>query len=231
MTLEAVLASLHLLAILTLVVFLSSQAALCRIEWMNAAVVERLARLDLIYGMAAVAVLGSGLARVFWGIKGASWYATQPMLHIKVTLFVVMALLSIAPTLAFRRWRRNLRASGALPGAAEVAVMGFSRKENAPMRVASTAVSMVACPLIMMTGMVSKPLLDHSLSKVTPSVSGIQMSSSTRSYPPALRAARAWVAFSARSTLCPSSLRISDSKSRMPCSSSTTKMFAMYEVP
>ena len=121
MTLEAVLASLHLLAILTLVVFLSSQAALCRIEWMNAAVVERLARLDLIYGLAAVAVLGSGLARVFWGIKGASWYATQPMLHIKVTLFVVMALLSIAPTLAFRRWRRNLRASGALPGAAEVA--------------------------------------------------------------------------------------------------------------
>ena len=68
-----------------------------------------------------MAVLGSGLARVFWGIKGASWYATQPMLHIKVTLFVVMALLSIAPTLAFRRWRRNLRASGALPGAAEVA--------------------------------------------------------------------------------------------------------------
>ena len=69
MTLEAVLASLHLLAILTLVVFLSSQAALCRIEWMNAAVVERLARLDLIYGMAAVAVLGSGLARVFWASR------------------------------------------------------------------------------------------------------------------------------------------------------------------
>ena len=44
MTLEAVLASLHLVAILTLVVFMSSQAALCRIEWLNAAVVERLVR-------------------------------------------------------------------------------------------------------------------------------------------------------------------------------------------
>ena len=120
MTLEAVLASLHLLAILTLVVFLSSQAALCRIEWMNAAVVERLARLDLIYGMAAVAVLGSGLARVFWGIKGASWYATQPLLHLKLTLFVAMVLLSIAPTLAFRRWRRALRATAALPPDSEV---------------------------------------------------------------------------------------------------------------
>ncbi|NMM79154.1 DUF2214 family protein, partial [Acidovorax sp. SRB_24] len=58
---------------------------------------------------------------VFWGIKGASWYATQPLLHLKVTLFVVMVLLSIGPTLAFRRWRRALHATGALPAAAEVA--------------------------------------------------------------------------------------------------------------
>ena len=60
-------------------------------------------------------------------------------------------------------------------------VMGFSRKDSAPMRVASTAVSMVAWPLIMMTGMVSWPAEAHSLSSDTPSVSGIQMSSSTRS--------------------------------------------------
>ena len=120
MTVEAVLASLHLVAILTLVTFLSSQAAMCRIEWMNAAVVERLVRLDSIYQVAAAAVLATGLVRVFWGIKGASWYATQPLLHLKVTLFVVMVILSIAPTLAFRRWRRNLHASGALPGAEEL---------------------------------------------------------------------------------------------------------------
>ena len=36
MTLEALLAYAHLLAILTLVVFISSEAALCRPEWMNA---------------------------------------------------------------------------------------------------------------------------------------------------------------------------------------------------
>ena len=49
MTLEAFLASAHLVAILALVTFMSSQAALCRIEWMSAAVVERLVRLDVIY--------------------------------------------------------------------------------------------------------------------------------------------------------------------------------------
>ncbi|MCM2346400.1 MAG: DUF2214 family protein [Acidovorax soli] len=121
MTLEAVLAALHLVAILTLVVFLSSQAAVCRIEWLNAAVVERLVRLDVIYGVTAFVLLLTGLARVVWGIKGMSWYVSQPLFHVKITLFVAMALLSIWPTLSFRRWRRDLRSTGALPGAQEVA--------------------------------------------------------------------------------------------------------------
>ena len=120
MTLEAVLAAVHLVAILTFVVFLSSQAALCRIEWMNAAVVERLARLDVIYGVAAMLMIGSGLARLIWGIKGASWYLSQPMFHIKITIVVAMAVLSIWPSIMFRRWRRNLRATGAMPEALEV---------------------------------------------------------------------------------------------------------------
>ena len=120
MTLEAILAAMHLVAILTFVVFLSSQAALCRTEWMNAAVVERLVRLDVIYGAAALVMIGSGLARLFWGIKGVSWYVSQPLFHIKITIVVVMAILSIWPSIMFRRWRRNLQASGALPDELEV---------------------------------------------------------------------------------------------------------------
>ena len=120
MTLEAILAALHLVAILTFVVFLSSQAALCRTEWMNAAVVERLVRLDVIYGAAALVMIGSGLARLLWGIKGVSWYVSQPLFHIKITIVVVMAILSIWPSIMFRRWRRNLQASGALPDELEV---------------------------------------------------------------------------------------------------------------
>ncbi|WP_027477684.1 DUF2214 family protein [Curvibacter gracilis] len=120
MTLEALLASFHLLAILTLVVFLSSEAALCRPEWLNAAVVERLPRVDLFYGLAVALVLITGLARVFLGIKGAAWYGPQPLLHLKLGLFAAMGLLSISPSLAFRRWRRECRATGVLPDAAEV---------------------------------------------------------------------------------------------------------------
>ena len=109
------------LAILTFVVFLSSQAALCRIEWLNAAVVERLARLDVIYGVAGAVMIGSGVARLIWGVKGASWYLSQPLFHIKITLVLAMVLLSFVPSAAFRRWRQNLRSTGALPPAAEIA--------------------------------------------------------------------------------------------------------------
>ena len=120
MTLDAFLAAIHLVALLTMVVFLSSEAALCRSEWMNAAVVQRLGRLDMIYGIAALAVLATGLARVFLGAKGASWYVSQPLFHLKMTLFVVAVLLSFKPTAVFRRWLRQLRDNGVLPAAAEV---------------------------------------------------------------------------------------------------------------
>ncbi len=120
MALEAILAYLHLLAILTMVVFIASEAALCRIEWLNAKVVERLVRLDAIYAGAAVAVLATGVARTIWGVKGTAWYWTNPLLHIKLTLFVVVALLSIGPTRSYLRWRKRLRADGTLPSEAEV---------------------------------------------------------------------------------------------------------------
>jgi putative membrane protein len=112
MTLEALLAYAHFLAILTLVVFISSEAALCRADWLNAKVVERLAVVDRIYGIAAGAVLLTGVARTWWGIKGTAWYWSNGLLHLKLALFVAVALMSIKPTVMFIRWRRELRASG-----------------------------------------------------------------------------------------------------------------------
>jgi putative membrane protein len=120
MSTEALMAYAHFLAILTMVVFLASEAALCRKEWLNAAVVERLARVDMVYGIAAIAVLLTGLARTGWGLKGAAWYWAQPLLHAKLTLFVVIGLISIVPTVRFLRWRKALRATGALPSETDV---------------------------------------------------------------------------------------------------------------
>ncbi len=120
MTLEAILAYVHILAILTMVVFVASEAALCRVEWLNAAAVERLAKVDMIYGLAAIAVLATGIARTWWGIKGTAWYWTNPLLHVKLTLFIVIGVISIFPTLTYFRWRKAVRSGGSLPAEAEI---------------------------------------------------------------------------------------------------------------
>jgi len=120
MNLEAILAYLHLLAILTMVVFISSEAALCRVQWLNAAVVERLAKVDMVYGIAAIAVLATGIARTWWGVKGTAWYWTNPLLHVKLTLFIIVGVLSIFPTLTYFRWRKTLRSTGKLPAEADI---------------------------------------------------------------------------------------------------------------
>jgi len=120
MTTEALLAYAHILAFLTLVVFISSEAALCRPEWLNATVVERLVTVDRVYGIAAGAVFLTGLARIFLGAKGAAYYGGNWLLWTKVGLFIAVGLMSIRPTLRFARWRKALRADGGLPGADEV---------------------------------------------------------------------------------------------------------------
>lgn len=120
MLVEALLAYVHLGAILTLVVFMTSQAALCRPQWLNAAVVRRLVRLDVICWGALVAVLASGLARMVWGVKGLAWYAGQPLIQLKIVLFVTLALLALPASRMFRRWARTLGASGALPDGAQI---------------------------------------------------------------------------------------------------------------
>lgn len=120
MVLESLLAYLHLLAILTMVVFLASEAALCRSEWLNAKVVARLGKIDLVYGIAAVAVLATGVARIVWGVKGPAYYGGNWLLHAKVGLFIVIALISIKPTIVIRRWVKAQKAGAGLPAEAEV---------------------------------------------------------------------------------------------------------------
>ncbi len=117
---EALIAYAHFLAILTMVVFLSSEAALCRHEWLNAAVIRRLATVDRIVTIAAVAVLLTGIARTVWGHKGAGWYWHQPLLHLKLSLYVLGAVLAYKPRAAFRRWVADLDAKGVFPGEAEI---------------------------------------------------------------------------------------------------------------
>ena len=118
--LEAWLAFFHISAVIGWVVFASAQAAICRAEWLNATVVQRLARLDRILWIATAAVLLSGLARICWGAKGAAWYWSNPLLHLKLTLFLATAVMMVGPTRRIARWQRAMAADGSLPPPHEV---------------------------------------------------------------------------------------------------------------
>ena len=120
MTLEAILASAHFLAILTAVVFVTSETAICRTDWLNAKVVQRLVTVDRIYLIGLAAVLTTGLARVLLGVKGSAWYWSNWLLHLKLGVFIVVVLLAIGPARTYRRWLAELNAGGALPPAAEI---------------------------------------------------------------------------------------------------------------
>ena len=120
MTLEAILAAAHLLAILTAVVFVTSETAICRTDWLNAKVVQRLVTVDRIYLIGLAAVLVTGLARVLLGVKGSAWYWSNWLLHLKLGVFVLVVLLAIGPARTYRRWLAELNANGALPPAAEI---------------------------------------------------------------------------------------------------------------
>lgn len=106
---DAILAYLHFAAIFSLIWFLAKQLTLLR-AGAAALDLERVAKADAGYGILAGLVLLTGAARAVFGLKGWSFYAHNPVFHLKVGLFVLVGLLSIVPTRAILRWRRTRRA-------------------------------------------------------------------------------------------------------------------------
>lgn len=61
---------------------------------------------DNLWGISAVILLITGGMRAFGGYeKGADYYLHQPLFHLKMTLFVLILLLEIAPMVTLIKWR------------------------------------------------------------------------------------------------------------------------------
>ena len=70
-------------------------------------------RTDIAFGIVAALVLITGAARAMRYGKGMDYYLNNSFFHAKIGLFVVVALLSIYPTVTFLRWRPALQAGQA----------------------------------------------------------------------------------------------------------------------
>ncbi|HEX6834001.1 MAG TPA: DUF2214 family protein [Rudaea sp.] len=106
---DAILAYLHFAAIFTLVWFLAKEWTLLKVG-PDRLDLRRLALADTGFGIAALAVLVTGALRATLGIKTWAFYAHNTAFHIKVSLFVLVGVISIRPTIAFLRWRKAAKA-------------------------------------------------------------------------------------------------------------------------
>ena len=102
---SAIMAFLHHLAAFTLVGTLIYEHTAFRKD-ITFAEARRLQRMDLVYGISAGVVLIIGLLRVFSFEKGAPFYAQNLFFWTKMAGFVLVALLSIYPTIRFLSWNK-----------------------------------------------------------------------------------------------------------------------------
>ena len=107
MWLDAILAYLHFTAIFVLFSFLVAEIVLFRGP-LDPWVVRLLGRLDVWYFGSALVVLATGIARLVFGVKGPEFYLTGWAIYVKVFLFIIVALISVFPTLRYIHWRRML---------------------------------------------------------------------------------------------------------------------------
>ena len=104
---SAAFAFFHHVAAFTLVAAVAIEFVLIR-EPLTIERARRLQVVDAVLGVAAGVVLVVGLARVFYFEKGAAFYFHNHAFLAKLALFVIVALLSIYPTVVFLSWRKAL---------------------------------------------------------------------------------------------------------------------------
>lgn len=115
---NAIIAFLHHLAAFTLVAALAAEFVLLRGE-LAASNARRLQQADMVFGASAGTILVIGLLRVAYFEKGAAYYFHSGPFIAKMSLFALIGLLSVYPTVQFLRWGKAFK-RGASPAVAGV---------------------------------------------------------------------------------------------------------------
>ncbi len=117
---DLILTALHHMTMFALVAILAMELVLSRPD-ITPDRITSLTRIDRFYGGLAALMLVFGFLRVFFGLKGSEFYLGNPIFRTRIGLFVLVGILSIAPTVSFTRWRRAMSGDpGFRPPLAEV---------------------------------------------------------------------------------------------------------------
>ncbi len=70
---------------------------------------KRVAFADAAYGIAATAILVTGILRVIYFGKGSDYYLSNPFFYAKMGVFILVSLFSLYPTFTFITWTKSLQ--------------------------------------------------------------------------------------------------------------------------
>ena len=104
--LDLVLAIAHHLVVFSLVGIFAAEFFLLR-EGIAGVRLAQLGGLDRLYGLLAMLVIVVGVVRVVYGAAGPWYYLSNQMFWAKMVAFALVGLVSIMPTRAILRWRRQ----------------------------------------------------------------------------------------------------------------------------
>jgi len=115
MTAELTLRYFHFISIFTIVSCLVAEHLLLEKE-MTPLQFKKVSRVDAVYGFAAVTLLTAGLTLWLGSFgKAAEFYSKNWIFHLKLTLFIVIGILSIYPTVFFIKAAKKTEAKITVP--------------------------------------------------------------------------------------------------------------------
>ncbi|BAQ62562.1 hypothetical protein GM3708_2968 [Geminocystis sp. NIES-3708] len=63
---------------------------------------------DSAYGIAAIIVLATGILRVLYFAKDTAYYLNNPIFWVKITVYLIVGIVSLYPTISFLKWIKSL---------------------------------------------------------------------------------------------------------------------------
>jgi putative membrane protein len=106
----ALFAWLHLLAFGVAAGLLLTEYWLCR-RMPDRTQARLLGTVDLGYLLALIASLATGLARALYYGQDPTYYLANRLFWLKITIFLAIVMVAVAPTLQYIRWNREARSA------------------------------------------------------------------------------------------------------------------------
>lgn len=106
MFVEIIVRYLHFISVFAIVSAIVAEHLLLK-ERMSRKEILLLSRIDAIYGIGAIVLLGAGMSLWLAVGKPAAFYSNNWIFHLKLGLFVLLGLLSIYPTIFFMKNRKG----------------------------------------------------------------------------------------------------------------------------